>query len=625
MSRPGIRLRHLSFHGPNRLPAAVEFGPGLNVIYGASETGKSFVTEAIDFMLGGKPPLRGIEQRDGYDRILLGAETISGEQFTLQRSTEGGAFSVYPGLHVTPPEDSSETRELADQHSDKNTNNLSTFLLERCDLAGKRVRRNKSGDTNSLSFRNLARLLIVTETEITEQRSPLSDGNPTADTPNFATFKLLLTGVDDAALTTAKPKGPEDQSRGAQLELLDQLLDDYRKRLKELAKNPDELEDQLEKLDSSLSQQQENLKATEADYKALADKRRDLRKRVEEGRDRRSEVSELLARFSLFDQHYVSDVARLRGIEEGGTLFEILGQSPCPLCGSDPAHHRKDGDCDGNVEAVVAAARSEIAKIELLRKELGDTVNGLLREAGSFDKRLPKVTDELKSVSGEMDKLIGPKLAQLRTSYAGLADKRGEVREALAILRTIHDIEDRRAKLDGSPDGQQGSAVSDGDLSTMVAEEFAVHVESVLKAWNFPGAERVYFDAKSRDLIIAGKARGARGKGLRAITHAGFTIGLLDYCKVKHMPHPGFVILDSPLLAYRAPEGKEDDLRGMDLDERFYDYLAELPDDRQVIIVENIDPPAAIKARPQVVMFSKNPHTGRYGFFPLIITEGSSG
>jgi hypothetical protein len=199
------------------------------------------------------------------------------------------------------------------------------------------------------------------------------------------------------------------------------------------------------------------------------------------------------------------------------------------------------------------------------------------------------------------------------------------VREALAVFRTIQDIETRRAKLNNNADDPLGSAVSDGDLSTMVAEEFAQQVETVLKAWSFPGAERVHFDAKSRDVIIAGKARGARGKGLRAITHAAFTIGLLDYCKLKSTPHPGFVILDSPLLAYRAPEGTEDDLRGTDLDERFYDYLAGLPDDRQVIIVENVDPPAAIKAKAQVEMFSGNPHTGRYGFFPLVSKESSSG
>ena len=76
----------------------------------------------------------------------------------------------------------------------------------------------------------------------------------------------------------------------------------------------------------------------------------------------------------------------------------------------------------------------------------------------------------------------------------------------------------------------------------------------------------------------------------------------------------------TPLRAYREPEGSEDDLTGTDLNVKFYDYLAALPDDRQVIIVENTDPPASIATRPQVVMFSKNPHSGRYGFFPIAET-----
>jgi hypothetical protein len=91
--------------------------------------------------------------------------------------------------------------------------------------------------------------------------------------------------------------------------------------------------------------------------------------------------------------------------------------------------------------------------------------------------------------------------------------------------------------------------------------------------------------------------------------------GLLEFCRAYETPHPGFVILDSPLLAYRKPEGTEDDLRGTDLNEQFYNYLADTPDDRQVIIVENTDPPQAIRAKPQVEMLSKNPHSGRYWFF----------
>jgi AAA15 family ATPase/GTPase len=68
----GFRLRFLGFFGPEKAPATVAFGPGLNVLYGASNTGKSFIVEAIDFMLGGKPPLRDIPERVGYDLVLLG-------------------------------------------------------------------------------------------------------------------------------------------------------------------------------------------------------------------------------------------------------------------------------------------------------------------------------------------------------------------------------------------------------------------------------------------------------------------------------------------------------------------------------------------------------------------------
>ena len=401
------------------------------------------------------------------------------------------------------------------------------------------------------------------------------------------------------------------------MELLDQLLTEYRDRLRELTDNPGELGEQLLKLESALAQHQESLSATEADYRTLTERRRELRKRLEEAHERRSEVSAMLERFTLLDKHYVSDLARLRGIERGGTLFEILGQVPCPLCGAEPTHHRKDSDCDGNVEAVVAAARIEIGKIELLRKELSETVQGLRREGVSFDRKVPKVAQELGIVSENIDRLIAPKLSQLRTTYAGLANKRGEVKEALAVFRTIQDAEDRRTTIENLSQGLGGSEVSDGDLQTVVAEAFAQEIEAVLKGWHFPEAERVHFDAKTRDLIIAGKARGARGKGLRAITHAAFTIGLLGYCKAKETPHPGFVILDSPLLAYRAPEGPEDDLSGIDLDDQFYGYLAGLSDDQQVIIVENINPPAEIRTRSQVVFFSKNPHSGRYGFFPV--------
>jgi predicted ATP-dependent endonuclease of OLD family len=326
----GLRLRHLTFLGPQKSAASVTFGPGLNVLYGASDTGKSFVVEAIDFMMGGKPPLREIPERVGYARILLGLETLQGEAYTIVRSVDGGAFQLYEGLINELPAEDIQPKVLAEQHSEKSEANLSTFLLRHCGLAAKRIRKNSRGETNSLSFRNIARLMIVTETEITQQRSPLSDGNVVAETPNLSTFKLLLTGMDDSALVTGAQREPEELSREAQLQLLDQLLSDYRDRLKELTKKPNELQDQLLKIDSSLRQHTDQLSATEVAFQQSAGRRRELRKKLEESRDRRNEVDELLERFNLLNLHYISDIERLRAIEEGGTLFSVMGSASCP-------------------------------------------------------------------------------------------------------------------------------------------------------------------------------------------------------------------------------------------------------------------------------------------------------
>ena len=68
----GIRLRHLAFTGPEIETAELTFDDGLNIIYGASNTGKSFTAEAILFMLGVNKTLRETEEVVPYDGVWLG-------------------------------------------------------------------------------------------------------------------------------------------------------------------------------------------------------------------------------------------------------------------------------------------------------------------------------------------------------------------------------------------------------------------------------------------------------------------------------------------------------------------------------------------------------------------------
>ena len=198
-----IVFRSLSFLGPRSEPAVIDLRPGLNVICGASETGKSFVVESIDYMLGGNTPLRDLPERSGYDQVRLCVGSENESPFTLERSVEGGDFNFYEGLNPAG-ETEGEPKILREKHAGTREDTVSHMLLARIGLAGKLLRRNKAGATSTLSFRKLARLCLATEERIQTQGSPLLSGQWVQATSEYAAFKLLLTGVDDSSIVATK-------------------------------------------------------------------------------------------------------------------------------------------------------------------------------------------------------------------------------------------------------------------------------------------------------------------------------------------------------------------------------------------------------------------------------------
>jgi hypothetical protein len=367
-----------------------------------------------------------------------------------------------------------------------------------------------------------------------------------------------------------------------------------------------------------MGEREQQLAISEAQYREVAGERRALLKRIEDGRNRLTEIRNLLERFTLLEQHYRSDIERLRAIEEAGNLFAALADSACPFCGALPEHHRDSADCEGNVDQVVAAAKAEIAKIEMRQGELRETIVTLEKEARSFERRLPQIEASASTLSQRIESMVAPNLRQLRGSYGELADKRGEVREALGLYEGLKNLEERKQILE-KEDAASGatSNIPDVELSSSTVDKFSTVVLELLKAWHFPSVDRVHFDMKVRDLVINGKLRTSFGKGLRAITQAAFTIGLLEYSRREDTPHPGFVVVDSPLLSYREPDNPDDDLTGTDLNTHFYSYLQAKENDRQVIVVENTDPPPSVRTSSQVVRFTGLRGDGRYGLFEV--------
>lgn len=157
---------------------------------------------------------------------------------------------------------------------------------------------------------------------------------------------------------------------------------------------------------------------------------------------------------------------------------------------------------------------------------------------------------------------------------------------------------------------------SDASVPTKSINDLAQDVKQLLNEWNFPDAETVYFDKTTGDFVINGKHRSSNGKGYRAITHAAATLALMKFCQENQRAHPGFVLLDSPLLAYEKPEDEQDDLTNTDVNKKFFDSVYKWRS-RQIIIFENKKSiPEEYETGKSITQFTKS-STGRYGFFPV--------
>ncbi len=613
----GIMLRYLAYFGPDRPLAGLSLAPGLNVICGASETGKSFIVETIDFMLGQEGPVRDIPERDGYDRIRLAVESADWPPLTLDRSVDGGNFWAYEEL-LRDGSSRTEPKTLRWRHSAAREDTLSYALLERMSLASKVLRRNAAGETRSLSFRDIARLCVVSEEKIQGRGSPLLSGQHATATGEYAAFKLLLTGTDDSALVAAKEAPGRREQDSGKIELLDHMVADLQEELDAEGAEEEELNDQFARLDESIRMQNDALDAVQRALDSVLERRGAAAREIRNRRARVAEIDELVGRFGLLDSHYQTDLDRLAAIHESGSLFVHLEQQPCPLCGAWPVDQHLDSQCDGNTEAVVKAADAEMVKINRLRRELADTTTSLTTERQDLLESLVQFDDEYKACEQELNEITSPAVSTGRASYNLLVSERAEVRFRIEKIERLKRLTAQRAEFDAEQtESAGGHSTMKTHVSKNVLDEFAHTIEKILQEWNFPNANRVFFDEGKRDFQIAGKDRGSTGKGLRAITHAAVKIGLMEFCRERNLPHPGFVVLDSPLLAYWKPEGREDDLRGTDLKEKFYRYLLGLRKDSQIIIIENEHPPEFVSHEGNVIVFTKNRNQGRYGFFPV--------
>lgn len=609
MAITGFQIRQLTLVGRGVPNAEVQFREGLNVVSGPSDTGKTFIVQCIDYMLGGKDVPESIPEAAQYETVRLSLSmSVDDDEVVLERSIRGGDFKLVSAGRAD--------QHLSAKHSATAKDSVSQYLLGLAGLAEKKVRTNKQGKTREVSFRDLARLVLVDEETVISKTSPILTGQYTTGTAESAVFRLLLTGVDDSSLISSEdPKVAKGRQAG-KVEMLDLLLNQTKGRMAEMQLPGDvqAWQGQLAEIEALFEAAQKELAVEQQSAAQLEGKRRAELSALRQLESRSGVLRELQRRFALLEQQYLSDLRRLESIAEAGTRLGQMNEERCPVCGAAAEHQEHDHQkASAAPEDVAQSCLAEAAKIRLLISDLHVTRSDNDREITRLEGLTLDAKERIRTVATQLSEMLKPRvevaLQRLRESQT----RRDTYRRALELHGRVNELQGLLGELGLAVSGK-GSELESARVRSDEAEAFSQEVESLLRAWHFPGLDRVTFSESDQDIVISGRTRASHGKGVRAIAHAAFNLALLNFCVKAEKPHPGFALIDSPLVVYREPDTDEGGF-SHDVKDAFYRSIAEEFRASQVIIFENEDPPSDLGADANIIRFTGASH-GRQGFIP---------
>ena len=612
----GFQLRTLRVTGKGKQPAEVIFRPGLNVISGASNTGKSYILQCISFMLGSSKRPKRLDESNGYESCVLELEAQDGQVHQLERSLSGNAFihRLISGDAVTSEQTLSERNDPTDRHT------VSGLLLDLSHAWGMRIRQSQAGRTRQVSFADLRRLTLIDEVRIISESSPVLSGQYTTATEETSFFKLLLTGVDDSSVVASETRQENNAKRSAQLELLDRLIPNLERDIADLDDEVATIGDRMKRVTETIAHHSDIVERNQQEIAEQEEKQRDAWNKAKSIEQQQTTTAELRRRFKLLEEHYNNDMERLLAVIEVDSFFEQLQQVRCPLCGANTDQHDPSvhgGQADNILSEIQSACRAEIAKIKVLLRDLVGTTSQLDVELSNLQAAYSDQRSLFDATTQDLTNRLAPAAKRSQGELENALQVRDRLAQATVLQERHTGLIAERNQIAASTWKCLPKTANSDILLPQSIESLTLKVQTLLQAWRYPGLTRVTFSDERLDLIISGKDRGSEGKGFRAIAYAAFMIGLLDYCadSQTQLPHSGLVVLDSPLVTYKRRDTEPGEEIPEDVTVAFYTDLAALPANKQVIVLENNDPPADLQSRLNYTHFSRS-SSGRYGFFP---------
>lgn len=578
----GLLLKNLILHG-HRKDYRVPFHPGINIIYGDADTGKSSILRLVYYLLGGKEIKLDKEITSSVKYATLELQ-INGLPYCISRDLFNASRDVdvysceLTKISTTFPEKYKSSVPKGNEQS----KSLSDFLLEALEFPSVRIKQaptKDSSETARLSFLDLFKFMYLDQDDVGSTHM-LNIGNPVLETKNREVFKYIFNVLDSSISeleVDISKKTQEKTQLVSQYSAVSAFLNQTE------FKSPQVLDEEISNIDAAKNEFKEQLsdlnKRTTSDselYEGLKDALNTINLNIEQQESNRQSNLRNIERFSRLLNDYQNDIERIKA---GLSSKDIIGrevneQTNCPICETTIAIHKisekfdipTDSRLKGELTSITRRTKDLKQLISENRADL-ETANSLLAELYAEKSRAREMIDD------ELKSSISPYLAErdaIISELAQLDERRGRAVHSLRVRNTQTAIADQIGRLAGTIENlkikldelKKNSPSLEG-----VINDLGIDLNDFIKEIKIKNHYGVGIDNRTFfPLVRNTEYRKINSGGLRTIVSIGHLVSILSQKLRKDTNIPGLLMIDTvgKFLGKTPESAKESQLETFD-------------------------------------------------------------
>ena len=571
--------------GRNVEKSVVNLKKGVNILYGPSNTGKSYVAECIDYMMGNNETR--IDDSKGYDTIIIEFD-VDGSFLSMERKLNENKIYVISEVNGIEP----------GEYTLNGNNRICKVWLTLIGITEEhRISTSAHFQREELSNRAFDHAFVIREEYIYSKGSVLLPTQGTRKTVAKSGLLFLMTGNDyDDGNDYDKPEVHKAKKRAVVQFADDQLhaLQDQEFELKSVTidATPSQIEHKIAEL-------LEEIDCTESEIKKLLERNKEIGKKAYELDDEISEKDMLQNRYKALQSQYRSDLKRLTFMVEGEIRkkdYTMLAPKECPFCGNDITNDEADDSC-------IDAAKAEMEKLKPKMMDLKSVQKGLQRELETLKEERNRLQTMMNELENQVNGELQPKVDQLRNALANYAVSLTNYSKIEVLGKAQDTIRNNLTEFESIPEPPYFPI--DEEFDSLFMERFQKILTDMLLTCKYDRFRESSFDKKSFDVVINKTRKKSQGQGFRAFINVIVSMAMQVYLREYGKYHTDIFVVDSPILSLKEEVDKTT-LASESMKSALFRYFLEKPCAEQIIIIENEIPQELDYSNANMIEFTKN-------------------